>query len=387
MANPPWFQDLIPAAFRGVPFKIVSHEKKGGRRGPDHEYPDSDVGKPEDTGGMLDRDSIDAYIVGDEYHIAADLLIQALKVKGPGTLDHPRYGTRRVQVRGWSRKEDNAEGGIARFQIDFVDAPENGGLTINIFADVETDADETITAASATFAANYNTIGVSGPVGDSALASATGLYARVNKALRRDLAAAEDALALVAVIPTFATQIADPPLLASTLAEIWKVSPFAALRDFTAARPADKTTTGTDPNEALIIANDNALEALAQRLALAEYARQAVPLVEDTFSVYDDAIAIRDELDARVRVEEGTDNASEYESLISMRTDAHQRISDAAEALVRLRTITLTKLTSALVLAYDLYSDATRAVEIIDRNGIRNGAFMIPGTELSVLAE
>lgn len=386
MAEPAWFQDLVPASFRGVPFQVLSHERKGGRLGPDHEFPDSDVGDPEDTAGALETYSVDAFIVGDEYHLEADNLLDALKTKGPGVLEHPRYGTRRVQVRTWSRKEDNAEGGIARLQIDFKDAPQ-GGLTITLLADIETDVDETVIAVSEAFETNFDATGVSGPVGDAALAGATSLYDNVENALRRNLSDAGEALALVDVLPSIADQIADPELLASTLAEIWEASPLEALRAFTATRAADKTSTGTDPNEALIFSNDAALEALGQRLALAEYSRQVVPLVEDTFEVFDDAIALRDELTERIRVEETTDDASEYEALVTTRTDAYKRLSDAAEPLVRLRTITVGHLDSAIVLAWNLYEDASRVSEIIDRNALRHGGFIVAGTELTVLAE
>jgi prophage DNA circulation protein len=388
MADPPWFQRLQPASFRGIPFFVLQHELASGRRGPDYEYPDSNIGSVEDTGGKIDKFKLDAYLIGDEYDLRADELIEALRIAGPGTLVHPRYGERDVICRDWSRVEEGAEGGIARFSLSFTDAPGDGGLTITIAADIDDTADTLITAASASFDDTYATTGFPGSVSDAAVLDVVATIRRIQTALLRAPVDAAAAIAISEPDIDVAVLIANPDQIADAIADIWAVAPFEAIRAFVLARPTDTNTASvTDANELQRITNENAMSAIAQRLALAEYARQAVPLVEDTFSVYDDAIELRDEYADLVRVEEETTNADEYDALIGARTDVHSRITDVAEPLVRLRTIVLKHTTNALVLAWDLYEDATRAVEIIDRNAIRHGGFIAAGTELRVLAE
>lgn len=386
MPDPPWFQRLRPASFRGVPFKVLSHEREGGRNGPDFEYPDSDVGSTEDTGGKIDKHKIDAFLVGDDYDLDADRLIEALRIKGPGELEHPRYGTQRVQVRSWSRAEEGAEGGIARFSLAFTDAP-GGGLTISVAADIDDTADALVTAVSAAFEDAFLVEGLPGYVSDAAVLKVAEVFARIETALLRSSVAAADALA-IATPAEASTLIAAPDEYAASIAAIWLVAPFEALRAFALARPATAGTDSLDSaNEIQRITNDNAVDAMAQRLALAEYSRQVVPLVEDTFEVYDDAIDLRDELADLVRVEEATTAADEYDALIKARTDVYARITATAAPLVRLRTITIKHTVPALVLAYDLYGDATRAVEVIDRNAIRHGGFIAAGSRIEVLAE
>jgi prophage DNA circulation protein len=389
MSEPPWFQRLEPASFRGVPFGVLSHERAGGRRGPDHEFPDSDVGAPEDTGGKIELHKIDAFVVGDDYDIAADNLAEALRIKGPGILIHPRYGSLSVICRDWARAEEFAEGGIARFSLAFTEAPTDGGLTITIAEDIDDNADALVTAVSAAFADTYGTTGWPGSVSDAALVDLAASTELVAKALLRAPVDSAEALAALADLGVPSELIADPTEQAAAWAGVLLVSPLEAIQALVRTRPTDVPTgTITDLNELQRIGNTNAQHAVIQRQALAEYARQAVPLVEDTFQVYDDAIALRDELADLIRAEEAiTTDATEYEALIETRTEVYDRITAAAAPLVRLRTITIKHTINALVLAWDLYEDATRAVEIIDRNAIRHGGFIAAGTSLQVLAE
>jgi prophage DNA circulation protein len=60
------------------------------------------------------------YLHGLEYDLAADTFLDSLKEIGPGFLEHPRWGRRRVQVLSITQTENAAErGGQAVFEIQF----------------------------------------------------------------------------------------------------------------------------------------------------------------------------------------------------------------------------------------------------------------------------
>ena len=83
-----WRENLVPAAFRGVPFFVERHQSQAaGRRVQVHEYPGRDLPWPEDLGRRTREFEIDGYVVGDDYFAARDALLDACDRPGPGGLD------------------------------------------------------------------------------------------------------------------------------------------------------------------------------------------------------------------------------------------------------------------------------------------------------------
>lgn len=114
------------ASFRGAKFFVESFDRKGGRRGPDHEFPRKDEGYPEDTGKKMEGFTIEAYtaksVQDPDYASRRDALIEALNKKGPGELNHPAFGSVQVQVREWSEQESKTQLGLGAFSLRFVEA-------------------------------------------------------------------------------------------------------------------------------------------------------------------------------------------------------------------------------------------------------------------------
>ena len=113
---------LIPASFRGMPFHIEAGAKVSGRRNVVHEYPKRDDPYTEDMGRKARRFQISAYVIGSFYVLEREALVTALEIEGPGTLIHPTMGVMQVVVDGYSVAESREEGGLARFEIQFVEA-------------------------------------------------------------------------------------------------------------------------------------------------------------------------------------------------------------------------------------------------------------------------
>ena len=102
---------------------------------------------------------------------------------------------------------------------------------------------------------------------------------------------------------------------------------------------------------------------------------------------YDDLIAVRDNiLEALDSEMFKTSNDAVYEALNEAHSAVYEAITQRAENQARLVTFTPSSVTSALVLAYDYYGDATRDLEIVGRNKIRHSGF-VPAVPLKLLNE
>lgn len=148
-----WRDRLLAASFRGIPFKVASHDHGVGRRNIVHQFPGADKPFIEDLGPDADTFTIEGYIVqnignGFDYFAERDALIDALRKEGPGTLVHPFLGEKRVCLAGQARIAENlsVDCGIARFTMAFVQYGERQlpELEIDQVATVDNAADDAI---------------------------------------------------------------------------------------------------------------------------------------------------------------------------------------------------------------------------------------------------
>jgi prophage DNA circulation protein len=117
-----WREKYRQASFRGVIFSVKSHSFEGGRRTVTHEFAFRDDPWTEDIGRKARRFPVEAYVFGENYFTRRDRLLAAFEKKGAGDLIHPYLGKKRVNVVDFSVTEEESEGGIAHFQVTFVEA-------------------------------------------------------------------------------------------------------------------------------------------------------------------------------------------------------------------------------------------------------------------------
>lgn len=122
-----WRDDLRPASFRGVAFKLAANSRTNGRRGFTYEFAKGDRSLDEDLGKRVTRVAVSGYVIGDDYDLQADALEAALNREGGGTLILPTLGRMFMRCEFGPRAERKEEGGIAYFEMAFVDA--SGGNT------------------------------------------------------------------------------------------------------------------------------------------------------------------------------------------------------------------------------------------------------------------
>ena len=117
-----WRDDLRPASYRGVPFYVAANSRTNGRRGFTYEFAKGDRSLDEDLGRRVTRVSVSGYVIGDDYDLQAIALERALNREGGGTLILPILGRMFMRCEFGPRAERKEEGGIAYFEMAFVDA-------------------------------------------------------------------------------------------------------------------------------------------------------------------------------------------------------------------------------------------------------------------------
>lgn len=394
----PWREQLLPASFRGVPFSVKAVQTTIGNRVVVHKYPKRKGSYPEDMGPEDDAFNIEAFVIGPSYHKARDALIKVLRQPGAGLLVHPYYGRKTVTLVSPVRiSEGPAEGGIARFSLDFIEAGENVEPTTrqDTSGAVDRCADLAKTATIADFASRFSVANVAGFVENSALAQAKEAMATLDAARRSlvpDVSILSDYLAAAkGVVGQLTTLIRAPAALAQnvlgifgafkTLAKspIYALNSYKGLFYYGSKQTPVRTTTPSRTQQAN---NQVALASLTRRAAVIEAARTS-SLV--TFATYDEAVAVRETLVTALENEaagvvpapvgNGTPETMQievsddlYQALVELRVAVVRDITDRSINAPRLTSVMLPSTMPALVAAYRIYGDANRAAEILERN-------------------
>jgi prophage DNA circulation protein len=122
-----------------VPFRVDVDAKAGGRRIAMHEFPKRDTPWAEDMGRRARRFAITAYIIFSplepDFEARRDALEAQLDIEGAGQLVHPTRGTSRVVVDTYSMTERRERGGIAEFDIVFLEAGQK--ISTNVGTDTQ----------------------------------------------------------------------------------------------------------------------------------------------------------------------------------------------------------------------------------------------------------
>lgn len=399
-----WRQQFETGSFRGAAFRTASHERSGGRRVANHEFPSRDAPLTEDLGRRARSFSIDCHVIGGDYRAARDALIDALEARGPGLLVHPWHGRMLVVVLDFTQSESTDEGGMATFRISFGEAGQAVAAIQSVPAGQETAilAVAQHRAAPALFARRFSIAGAAGFVDASAnrLISgmvevtqlAAGLQGGVGPALRafdaglRFLPANLSALlrAPVNLASAVVGMVSALALLGS--APRARIAGLARLTDW---EPADPVFPERTPSRVREADNRRALLWLFRSAAAAELARATAAA---PFASYDDALAQRDAATARLdalaldAADRGLD--AEAEGYDALRRALVRDVAARGSSLARLHSLTLAATEPALVLANRLYGRASleaRSAEIARRNRVAHPGFVPGGRALELL--
>jgi prophage DNA circulation protein len=113
-----FFDSLLPASFKGVPFFFISDSREDGRRIVIHEYVNKND-EPEDLGRNLPQHNISGVIKGANYFQDKINFENALNSEGDGILVHPYLGNIPCVCLSFGIDESLSSLGIATYSLQF----------------------------------------------------------------------------------------------------------------------------------------------------------------------------------------------------------------------------------------------------------------------------
>lgn len=379
-----WRDNLRPASFRGVPFRIDSASLIAGRRLARHEYPQRDMPYLEDMGRKAREYRIEAMILGSDYMRGRDELIAALEAPGAGQLVHPYYGTLQVVVSGDCEvSESTQHGGLASITIVFVEAGKRqepkSGTDSKAVLDVRYGASNT--AFEKDFAGKFTVSRLPDYVAKDAMQTITAALSLPALALGN--------LAWIRANPASALTW----LLAENLpASLRNPSQFArgvttlirSIKGSVSLLGYSLTKTSGVVTPARLVINSNR-DALSTLIVQAATARRIMDLTGTTPATLDDAQVSRAEivrLSDAVLLSPVTGQAA-ADAMLQLRSDAVTYFAEISPGLPRLTAINPQAVRPAIVVAHDFYGDswlsAGREDELIQRNRLRHPGYVPAG--------
>lgn len=407
-------------SFRGVSFEVENGGITAGRRNQIHEYPQRDKSYAEDLGRATREISVTALLVGENALTESERLLEALEAPGPGTLVHPWLGQMQVVAQP-SRVSFDKVRGVVQVDFTFVEAGQlafpSGGVSTSAFSRLQGGLFQT--ASIADFLENFGIDGFPSFVSDEAVSSlesalgfAGGKFSFLS-GFGDGLSGVVSQLAGLVGIPSslvssifdlfsdkepeVAVTASKTPVLstvvsstaastaattAQTRASYRYINTLlsAASDPVIAAQPAPSVTLA--PSRQQVQNNTNAINALVRQAMLVEAVNVSSTLPPQ---VFDDVIAVRNDLTKTLDTESLTASDTLYNAITNARIAVHKDLTRRAQDAARLRTVTPPDVTPGLALAYDLYEDAGRVQEIVERNRVIHPGF-IPAVDLRVLA-
>ena len=181
---------LLPASFRGVPFAVTESDALGGRRIALHQYPGRDKPWAEDMGRAPRRFRLRGFVLDGDILLGGlpvvllrATLINAVEKKGSGTLVHPTLGAMNVVVERASISEGLGAKSYSDVELEFVESGAQTFPTSSVTSTLNKVAAVALKAASAieTVALLSNTF-LGGGSRDEAVTAASAWSSNVSSA-------------------------------------------------------------------------------------------------------------------------------------------------------------------------------------------------------------
>lgn len=412
-----WRDNYRAATFRGVGFFVATADSSHGRRQAVHEAAQRDIPYTEDLGRKSREFGITGYLLGKEYDVAREELIKVCEQAGPGVLVHPYRGELTVVCRGLTVSESSDEGGKCTISMTFLEAGEASypSAKVDSVNAISAKAGEVTEASKENFVADFLTKGYPSFVAEAATTQIKGLSDFLSSPefiVSSDIQAVSDYYDKVKGIGSDAFNLIQSPFefagqvvnAISSIRSAFGGSAFGMLMSLYNQYfdSSSSASTSSTPSRQQVVKNTSAVSALVRQAAISEAAIAAVvtQTTEDVsnggtkttseptkYDSYEAAIAVRTELSDRLDEEsETTSSDLVYVAVTDLRTAVVQAVPNPEQDLPRLATFSPRQTLPSLLVAYQLYGDASRAEDIVSRNGPRRPGFLVGGQQLEVLA-
>lgn len=393
-----WVDDLRPASFRGVPFKVDSHQYTAGRRVTFHEFPNREKPYPEDLGKVGETFKVEGYLIGDDIKAQLARIKDAANAFGPGELVHPRFGTIQVQCGPFSSDESKQNGRIIQISFQFYEAgdnrfPNNVDDKQDVLNEKATDA---LLASKNAFDGGFSIDGLPGFAVDTARKSVAQAADAFEKSTKGLALKAEQISALAFNIRNLRAEVDDlissPSALSQRLQDSFALlqnalggnkdayKAVSLLTNFQTVSDPAPFNTPTRQKEA---SNKKVFDNFMKQTATIN-AAQVASVTE--FSSTDEVVAVREELLTNFEnqiFETSDDNV--FQAMEDVKAQVVRVLPDQDSQLPNVQTYELKATTPSIVLAYDLFENLDSEQDLVDRNKIANPAFVLGGQTLEVL--
>ncbi len=388
------FRDqLIPAAFRGVPFKVTDHRRSGGRRIAGHDFINGDEPYIEDTGRRTRTFQMQAFVLGDDYMTQRDQLIDACELAGPGLLDHPYFGQLTVFVVGYSQRETKRSERWSTFTLDFTEA---GALAIasdspDVVGGADAAAEAAGDVAEADSVSGFDQVLQAPQVAIETLTSAVASVAATVKSLDFISPIIQDLDALASAIDELANNavelISAPANLASKVREVvdgvfdavgnvpGRV--LAAYETLIAVEFGVGSISTSAHTDFAITAATSALDSQVRLHALGGAIRAAARVEWETL---EQALQARNRLAADLDALLLKASGGQFQVIEQLRRSLLEAVPPRNRQLPRLETITTQGPEPSLVVAYRATGSVVSAREFVNRNRFPTPARVSAGT-------
>ncbi|WP_201004878.1 DNA circularization protein [Pseudomonas cichorii] len=429
-----WRDRLMPASFRGIGFFIETDSVPVGRKGQLHEFPQRDEPYFESLGKESQIYTMEALLVGEDCFERRDRLLEALEANGAGELVHPWLGRMQVQVGGCILKHSRTEGGVVRLSLKFYpDQPLRFPTsTVNTRRQLVQASDGLLDSALKRYRAVMSVVDAA-RINIQALRSAlSGIFAVIQRQFTPFMTIYSDITSLV-------HSLVNAPLTLSTMFSSFFASfqgdgnGTSTSTSTTASSSSSSSTsvsvsssssvnyrstisdatqqaeaiasinlvnqgggldTGSAAQATANLVQDSLLVKVARVVASMPVATAAVPIIATPslehqvvmpvdraqVPVADDVIELRDTLSSAIWEASLKADPEHYLALNTLRQALIRHLNAVAASGVRLVDIKVAEPLPALVLAYRRFGDATRSVEVVQRNRVQHPGFLPPGT-------
>ncbi|QDM27003.1 hypothetical protein FNL56_13435 [Tardiphaga sp. vice304] len=398
-----WLKDLWRASYKGAPFWTERDQESGGRRIVKHQFPMRDEPFLEDLGEDLREFDITAYLASDSADAEAAALSAACASRGAGVLVMPVQGPVLVRCVSFSRDSTKDRAGYLAFSLKCCREGASSALaTVASLANlIFVAADNAATVVAASFAAEFTVSGQSG----AAPQPVDFVVATAINGLRNGVAALEAIRVREPVDPVASAVQRDAlqslydtmPVLLETPAGI-TMAPLDLIATTRALGDAMPANTAARAFEAIIVAGQAGATAVAAsyptsnlRAAAVNAAATQRALRLAALLAYSEAIArmvIPDRpagITLRANVAEYFEAevvdlpASEIDLVHQigvLRGAVIDYISRAILDLAPVITVETNLSLPSLALAWRLYQDPQRSIELVARNRVVHPSFM-----------
>jgi prophage DNA circulation protein len=398
-----WQTQLVPASFRGVPFKVEEGGRSAGRRVVEFEFPKGNTPYAEDMGRAARKWQITGYVIGDDYIAQRDALLDACDEDGAGILVHPSLGAMNVMCGPVASHESRTRGGICMFEMTFVEAGQapSAAVTDDTQGLVSAQADSMGDAAasaldlalSLAFAAGATVANIAEGVGilGTMLNALSGTVSGQTGTLGSQLFFAINDLIVAGEADLRISQLGTPLLAVfeqATAAGATLAGMNTVIAAMEASIPGDPYTMTLTPApswtvQATVVAPPP-LSAIGTAVVNAginmALVQQARILAATTFTSSNDVSAAIASNNSNFSSAEETiadsGDVATYQSLIALHASVTRDLVNRGLQLPSLVSYSLPRSLPSLVVSLRIYGDSTHADELVAQNKVIHPAFM-----------